>query len=221
MTHASTHRIFGSQYLDQPTLTGITRRSPKKASTAKSSQGKLLGGSSAINGLAFVTQSKAAIDAWADFGNPGWDWETLPPTKNSSIPYHALHRPRSSTCVSPICRKMRAVPTDLSRHPSPRSRMMPFPRHGSTRSRPWASLLPGIHSVESSPGGCINALNVDPVSSTRSDAATWYFELARSRPNLHVVTGALAENILFDTTGEREIPKAVGCKFKRTGRQSR
>lgn len=43
------------------------------------SQGKILGGSSAINGQAFVANSKAALDAWAQFGNPGWDWQTMAP----------------------------------------------------------------------------------------------------------------------------------------------
>lgn len=42
-------------------------------------QGKALGGSSAINGQAFIAPSQAGIDAWAQLGNPGWDWEGLVP----------------------------------------------------------------------------------------------------------------------------------------------
>jgi choline dehydrogenase-like flavoprotein len=38
-----------------------------------------LGGSSAINGQAFIAPSKADIDAWAKFGNAGWDWAGLAP----------------------------------------------------------------------------------------------------------------------------------------------
>ncbi|KAL9119178.1 MAG: hypothetical protein Q9187_004265 [Circinaria calcarea] len=40
-------------------------------------QGRLLGGSSAINGHAFVATSKVNVDAWAGLGNPGWDWFTM------------------------------------------------------------------------------------------------------------------------------------------------
>ena len=42
-------------------------------------QGKLLGGSSAINAMAIVPSSKACQDAWAKLGNKGWDWESMAP----------------------------------------------------------------------------------------------------------------------------------------------
>lgn len=42
-------------------------------------QGKALGGSSAINGQAFIAPSQAEVDAWAQLGNPGWDWAGLVP----------------------------------------------------------------------------------------------------------------------------------------------
>lgn len=42
-------------------------------------QGKLLGGSSGINGQAFIAPSQAGIDAWAKLGNSGWDWSSLAP----------------------------------------------------------------------------------------------------------------------------------------------
>lgn len=42
-------------------------------------QGKLLGGSSGINGQAFIAPGKGGIDAWAKKGSPGWDFDTLGP----------------------------------------------------------------------------------------------------------------------------------------------
>ncbi|ETS74689.1 hypothetical protein PFICI_13173 [Pestalotiopsis fici W106-1] len=36
--------------------------------------GKLLGGSSALNGLSFSATSKTNVDAWEGLGNPGWGW---------------------------------------------------------------------------------------------------------------------------------------------------
>ncbi|PYI12940.1 FAD/NAD(P)-binding domain-containing protein [Aspergillus violaceofuscus CBS 115571] len=39
--------------------------------------GHVLGGSSAINGLALVPPSAAGLNAWEQMGNPGWNWETL------------------------------------------------------------------------------------------------------------------------------------------------
>ncbi|TGO35594.1 hypothetical protein BHYA_0153g00280 [Botrytis hyacinthi] len=45
--------------------------------TNSASVGRLLGGSSAINGLAFLPNSKLSIEAWANLGNPGWDREAF------------------------------------------------------------------------------------------------------------------------------------------------
>lgn len=47
-------------------------------------QGKALGGSSAINGQAFVAPAQAEIDGWAKLGNPGWDWAGLAPSYKKS-----------------------------------------------------------------------------------------------------------------------------------------
>ena len=42
-------------------------------------QGKVLGGSSAINNMAFIPSSKAVLDAWGALGNKGWDWTSMKP----------------------------------------------------------------------------------------------------------------------------------------------
>ena len=40
-------------------------------------RGKVLGGSSAINSHALLYPSRANLDAWADLGNPGWEWKNM------------------------------------------------------------------------------------------------------------------------------------------------
>jgi choline dehydrogenase-like flavoprotein len=50
-----------------------------KGRSVKEPQGKILGGSSAINGQAFIAPSQADFDAWATFGNSGWDWASIAP----------------------------------------------------------------------------------------------------------------------------------------------
>ena len=42
-------------------------------------RGKLLGGSSAINGMAFVRGQAQDFDTWAQMGNPGWSYEDVLP----------------------------------------------------------------------------------------------------------------------------------------------
>lgn len=59
------------QTVPQPGLGGRSIRAP---------QGKALGGSSAVNGQAFIAPAQAEIDGWAKLGNPGWDWAGLAPS---------------------------------------------------------------------------------------------------------------------------------------------
>src|SRR3954470_14156516 len=42
-------------------------------------RGRLLGGSSAINGLAFVRGQARDFDTWAQMGNPGWSYADVLP----------------------------------------------------------------------------------------------------------------------------------------------
>lgn len=56
--------------LPQPGLGGRSIQEP---------QGKAFGGTSAINGQAFIAPAQADIDAWATLGNSGWDWSGLVP----------------------------------------------------------------------------------------------------------------------------------------------
>ncbi|KAK1482174.1 GMC oxidoreductase [Colletotrichum cuscutae] len=40
-------------------------------------QGRLLGGSGALNGLSFTITTRSNVEAWASLGNPSWDWPTF------------------------------------------------------------------------------------------------------------------------------------------------
>ncbi|KAF2137790.1 GMC oxidoreductase [Aplosporella prunicola CBS 121167] len=46
--------------------------------------GKALGGTSAINGMAYTRAEDAQIDVWEKLGNKGWNWESL-------FPYYKKH----------------------------------------------------------------------------------------------------------------------------------
>ncbi|GAB1318209.1 hypothetical protein MFIFM68171_08419 [Madurella fahalii] len=63
--------------------------------------------------------------------------------------------------------------------------------------------------------GYVNALSADPASRTRSDAATAYFEPAKTRSNLYVAIGARVTRVVFDTSGS--VPKAVGVEVEKDG----
>lgn len=54
----------------QPQLDGASRPMP---------QGKVLGGGSILNAMCWNRGGQDDYNAWADLGNPGWDWEGMLP----------------------------------------------------------------------------------------------------------------------------------------------
>ncbi|KAI0141132.1 hypothetical protein F4776DRAFT_550199 [Hypoxylon sp. NC0597] len=196
------------------------RSTPQKGLDGKViplSQGKLLGGSSAINGQAFVANSKAAIDAWGEFGNHGWDWQTLAPYYRKS---HTL------SCPTPaVYDHLRLSYIDDTIRAKDGPVQVSFPDEASDPlPAAWVDTLTRLGFPPSGDpfsgdmtGGYINAMSVDPSSRTRSDSATAYYEPAKSRPNLHVITGALVDKIVFDMSGD--LPRAIGVQFQKDDRR--
>ncbi|CAJ2500663.1 Uu.00g035160.m01.CDS01 [Anthostomella pinea] len=191
------------------------RSTPQKGRDGKIiplSQGKGLGGSSAINGQAFVANSKVAADAWAEFGNTGWDWKTLGPYYQK---FHTLSRPSPEACdhlrLGYIDDAVRGTngPVQAS---FPEETVDPLPAA-------WVDTLAALgYPASGDPfsgemyGGYINAMSIDPTSKTRSDAVSAYLGPAKARSNLHIVTGATVEQIVLDTTAAT--PKAIGVKVR-------
>ena len=60
-------------------------------------RGKLLGGSSAINGMAFVRGQAQDFDAWAQMGNVGWSYADVLPFFKRLESYKAYLTPLSQT----------------------------------------------------------------------------------------------------------------------------
>lgn len=62
--------------------------------------------------------------------------------------------------------------------------------------------------VQASVGSFSSLTSIDPVTGERSDSASAYYQPAKQRPNLHVVTNAHVEKILIAakrTTGVRYV----------------
>lgn len=54
-------------------------------------QGRCLGGSSAINGLAYTRGSSSIYDLWASLGNRGWSWKEVFPYFKKVIYFSRQH----------------------------------------------------------------------------------------------------------------------------------
>lgn len=53
--------------------------------------GKVVGGSSGLNGLMFDRGAKGDYDAWEELGNPGWGWKGLLPYFKKVSKYFKNH----------------------------------------------------------------------------------------------------------------------------------
>ncbi|MDO4776962.1 MAG: GMC family oxidoreductase N-terminal domain-containing protein [Cardiobacteriaceae bacterium] len=72
LLHTITNPNYDWCFLSEPDQT-------RNASYEMWSRGKLLGGSSAINGMVFVRGAASDFDNWAALGIPGWDWGNVLP----------------------------------------------------------------------------------------------------------------------------------------------
>lgn len=64
-------------------------------------------------------------------------------------------------------------------------------------------------------GEYINAMNIDPVIKQRSHVASAYYELVRTRTNLHIITSALVQELIFDLSNRETV--ATGVHYTKDG----
>jgi len=145
-------------------------------------RGKVLGGSSAINAMIYMRGHRHDYDHWAALGNTGWGYEdVLPYFKRSennetfANDYHARGGPLN----------VAELRTDN-----------PFPDHFIAAAR-QAGIAenPDFNGAEQEGVG---RYQVTQIGGERCSAARAYLTAARSRPNLAVVTRALATRVLLE-----------------------
>lgn len=179
-------------------------------------QGRVLGGSSALNAEAFIAPSETGINYWSDCGNPGWDWKTMSPY------YEKCHTPivppaeacadlglgylsekNDAKCGGPI----KTSYTDILENPL---------------GKVWADTFQNLeYGLTGDPfsggttGGFAASTTVDPATKERSYSASAYFLPAQNRPNLSLLTGSGVEQILLDN--ERGCAVANGVVVTKDG----
>ena len=145
-------------------------------------RGKVLGGSSAINGLLYIRGQKEDYDTWRQMGNEGWSFDDVLPyfrrAEDQERGADAFHGEGGPLAVSDmrarrdVCEALIAAAEELG---IPRSDDFNGARQEGA----------GYFQLTARNG-------------RRCSAATAYLKPVRSRRNLEVVTGALAECLLFD-----------------------
>ncbi|MEQ1950144.1 GMC family oxidoreductase [Mesorhizobium yinganensis] len=159
------------------------------------SRGKVLGGSSSINGIIYVRGNRGDYDHWAQLGNRGWDYDTM-------LDYfRKIEQNRDGTTDvygkdgPVVVSQLRGVPL-MTRVFVDAMAEIGYPRNPSHNAEPTdgASIAHATHHM-----------------GIRWSAARGYLHPIRDRKNLTILTGANARRVLFE--GKR----AVGVEFEHKG----
>ena len=165
-------------------------------------RGKVLGGSSSINGMIYVRCQPEDFDHWGQLGNRGWSWDGVLPYfkraenwEGGEDEFHGTGGPllTSRTSDKPaLCEKLIEAGTEIG-----------LEYHEDVNHLP-AGAGPNIGWVQQTRRG-----------RRRQSAARTYLRPALRRPNVQVITDALVRRVVLD--GKR----AVGVEFERAGRVER
>jgi choline dehydrogenase len=155
-------------------------------------RGKVLGGSSSINGLVYVRGNPSDFDRWEAEGATGWNYAAV-------LPYFRRAETRADggdefrgdsgplqTCYGSLTNPLHAAWLEAGRQAG-------YPYNADVNGRRQE----GFGRLDMTVGG-----------GRRSSAANAYLRPAMKRPNLAVRTGAFATRLLFD--GRR----AIGVEYR-------
>ncbi|MGA1695208.1 MAG: GMC family oxidoreductase, partial [Burkholderiaceae bacterium] len=155
-------------------------------------RGKVLGGSSSINGMIYIRGHRQDYEDWVSAGATGWGWESLLPyfirTEDHQLVKSALHGQGGPLTVNAL------------EHV-----------HPVTHAMVKAGEQAGLKYVEDFNDGEAQGVGIyqlNCLKGRRSSIARNAIEPAMDRANLHIRTQAIAQRILFD--GRR----ATGVEYR-------
>ncbi len=158
-------------------------------------RGKVLGGSSSINGLLYIRGQQADYDGWRQLGCTGWSWEDVEPYFRKS-----QHQERDG-----LDGHGKGGPLNVSdvtqRHPVSDACITAGRQLG----------LPEHDDVNGSEQEGITYYQLTVKNGRRWSAAAAYLNPAKSRSNLIIEARALASRVIFE--GKR----AVGVEYVQNG----
>ncbi len=162
-------------------------------------RGRVLGGSSSINGLIYIRGQPEDFDHWAQLGNRGWSWDDVLPYFKQAERWQGeaaeIHGTGGFLTTSP-----------MSERPEVCQAIIDAAQELGLEYRPDVNNLPP--GAGDSIGWCQQTRG----GRRRASAAQTYLKPALKRPNLQVVTGALVHRVSFAGT------RATGIVYSRGGR---
>jgi choline dehydrogenase len=161
-------------------------------------RGRVLGGSSSINGMIYIRGQPEDFDHWAQLGNRGWSWDDVFPFfrkaenwEGEADDVHAKGGPLFTSPgrdQPPLCQAAVEAGKEMG----------------------W-TYRPDVNDLPRGLGDHIGWVQQTRGGRRRASTARSYLRPATKRPNLQVITGALVHRVLFD--GKR----ATGVELSRGG----
>ena len=158
-------------------------------------RGRVLGGTSSINGMLWIRGNPADYDGWAQMGCQGWSFDEVLPYFKSIERYAPGDAEHRGKCGPILVEDYR---TTL---PSPIASSKP-------RSRPAFPLTKDLNGSQKEGVGYSQ---MSRNGRFRGSTARTFLAQAKGRPNLRIETNAFATRLLFD--GKR----CVGVAFRQKG----
>jgi choline dehydrogenase len=180
---------------EHPKLNWRFTSTPQAAAGGRSiyvPRGKVLGGSSAVNGMVYHRGHPADYDGWLRAGNAGWGYEDVLPYFVRSENNAAWRASRFHGTSGPM-----NVRNLTSHNPATKRFIQAGISLGFPVSEDFNGALPEGFGYR----------QVTQIRGRRETAATAFLGPARHRPNLRIITGALVDRIEFE--GRR----AVGASY--------
>ena len=186
--------------LDHDKLTWKYRSEPDPGTNGRAivyTRGKVIGGSSSINGLIYIRGQPEDYDHWAQLGNRGWSWDDCLPFfraaenwEGESNAVRGKDGPLFTSKMdrSPICATVIEAGKQLG-----------------------LEYREDVNDLQPGDGDGIGWCQQTRGGRRRASAARTYLHPALKRPNLQLVTHALVHRVLFE--GKR----ATGIEFSRGG----
>ena len=189
-----------AKLIDNPAANWCFRAEPEEGSGGRSipvPRGRLLGGSSTINGLVFVRGQRLDYDIWAQLGNRGWSYDDVLPI------FRRMEHYESGTDEW----RSQGGPLRVSEVPDRSPLYEALFRAGMEAGLPHNPDYNGA----SQEGICKTQTTIS--RGRRMSTAHCYLRPARGRANLVVVTGALATRLVLDAK------RCIGVRYLRSGRE--
>ena len=174
-------------------------RMPGEAANEMWIRGKGLGGSSAINGMIWSRGEPADYDAWEAAGATGWN--------GASMTAAFLELEDHAAGAAPMRGSGGAVYVDPAAHS--------FPLAEKMIAAGEAIGLKRVDDLNGTTGNRVGLYSHNIKRGERQSAARTFLDRATGRPNLTVVTDALAERVVMDGHQAVAVEARVGGELRR------